>query len=387
VIAPWRTVPLRKVVQIDRSTVAPKDIEKGTTYVGLENIDSNGHFSGVGQVEQGELASGKFIFTEHHVLYGKLRPYLAKIARPNFRGVCSTDILPLLPGTEVCRDFLAHYLRQPCMVEYATSRSAGANLPRLSPNVLGDFKIPLPPLPDQRRIAAILDRADDLRAKRRAALAQLDGLAQSVFLDMLGDPVANPRRWPDAKVEGVLTFQQYGPRFFNERYSDSGTRIVRITDLGETGVLDFDSMPRLAVSSEDHERYALKPGDLIFARSGATVGKVALIRPSDPPCIAGAYFIAMRFAPSVTPEYAHAVFMSAGIRKAVARRSRQAAQQNFSGPSIRQLPFPVPPLTMQLDFGRVMSGIDSLKHRYRPSFATLESLFASLQHRAFRGEL
>jgi type I restriction enzyme S subunit len=51
------------------------------------------------------------------------------------------------------------------------------------------------------------------------------------------------------------------------------------------------------------------------------------------------------------------------------------------------LPFPVPPLTMQLDFGRVMSGIDSLKHRYRPSFATLESLFASLQHRAFRGDL
>ena len=81
----------------------------------------------------------------------------------------------------------------------------------------------------------MLDRAEALRAKRRAALAQLDTLTQSLFLDMFGDPVSNPRRWPDPTLGGLLTFQQYGPRFYNESYSAVGMRIVRITDLNEVG--------------------------------------------------------------------------------------------------------------------------------------------------------
>lgn len=101
------------------------------------------------------------------MLYGKLRPYLSKIARPNFAGVCSTDILPIRPGPSLDRDFLHHYLRLPNMVELANSRAAGANLPRLSPGVLAGFAVPLPPLREQRRIAEVLDRADSLRAQRR----------------------------------------------------------------------------------------------------------------------------------------------------------------------------------------------------------------------------
>ena len=66
--------------------------------------------------------------------------------------------------------------------------------------LLEHFRLPLPPLPEQRRIAAILDKADELRAKRRAALAQLDGLAQSVFVEMFGDPISNPKGWPTDAV-------------------------------------------------------------------------------------------------------------------------------------------------------------------------------------------
>ena len=84
------------------------------------------------------------------------------------------------------------------MVDYANSRAAGANLPRLSPSALAAFEIPLPPLAEQRRIAEVLDRAEALRAKRRAALAQLDSLTQSLFLDLFGDPRHQPERVPEA---------------------------------------------------------------------------------------------------------------------------------------------------------------------------------------------
>ena len=183
-----RSVPLSKVAKIDRTSLAPEKIQDGTAYLGLEHIESGGKILGAQQVESGELKSSKFQFTPEHILYGKLRPYLAKIALPDFDGICSTDIIPILPGPDIDRKYLLYFLRQGSMVEYANSRSSGANLPRISPKELEKFQIPLPQLEEQKRIAKILDAADALRAKRRESLAQLDALLQSTFLDLFGDP-------------------------------------------------------------------------------------------------------------------------------------------------------------------------------------------------------
>lgn|SRR5262249_50074176 len=102
-----------------------------------------------------------------------------------FEGVCSTDILPILPGRNVNRDYLYHYLRQPKMIDLATTRSAGANLPRISPKVLDEFEVLLPSLQEQCRIAAILDQADALREKRRRAIVKLHALLQSLWPHLL----------------------------------------------------------------------------------------------------------------------------------------------------------------------------------------------------------
>jgi len=130
----WPTVALADVAAIERDAIQPEQIEDDTIYVGLENIETGGAFSEVGQVDAGALASSKFRFSSRHVLYGKLRPYLAKIACPEFSGICSTDILPILPGPKIDRRYFFHYLRQPSMVDYANSRAVGANLPRLGPS-------------------------------------------------------------------------------------------------------------------------------------------------------------------------------------------------------------------------------------------------------------
>lgn len=384
----WSQVVLGDVVRVARSGIPPQAIEAGTTYVGLEHIDSGGNFIGVRAVDPGELASTKFSFSDRHVLFGKLRPYLKKTARPDFEGVCSTDILPLEPGREVDRDYLFHVLRRQHFVDEVTSLCAGANLPRISPKVLASLKIPLPSLAEQRRIAAILDKADALRTKRREATAKLDQLLQSVFLDMFGDPVSNPKGWPGNTTLGTLVSQmQYGPRFYNEKYSLDGIRIVRITDLSATGNLDFDAMPRMDVDTGVEEQFALQSGDLIFARTGATVGKVALIKESDPPSIAGAYFIRMRFDDSVLPRYVFTALQAKSIQKLISVKSRQAAQQNFSGPGLRQLPMPVPPLELQSRFVCLAQRLDQQKRNLQENAEKQDALFASLQHRAFSGTL
>ena len=183
----WPTVALGDVAAIDRASVQPNDIDAGTMYLGLEDIESWTGQLDPKPVDAGFLASSKFRFTPHHVLYGKLRPYLAKIACPNVAGICSTDILPILPGPKIDRRYLFQYLRRPDVVAHAAAQSGGANLPRLSPAALAAFEVPLPPLTDQRRIANLLDKADALRAKRRATLALLDSLTSAVFLEMFGD--------------------------------------------------------------------------------------------------------------------------------------------------------------------------------------------------------
>src|SRR5262249_52938866 len=106
-----RSVYLRDVVSIERDSVAPDAIEDGTVLIGLEHIDSSGQFVGLEQSKAETPKSTKFRFDQRHVLYGKLRPYLRKVARPTFSGICSTGILPLLPTERIDRDYLYHWLR------------------------------------------------------------------------------------------------------------------------------------------------------------------------------------------------------------------------------------------------------------------------------------
>lgn len=176
-----RTVALGEVARIERRGVDPRDLPGETRYLGLEHIARGGRIVGSDTIAGADLSSTKFLFTPEHVLFGKLRPNLGKVTRPGFSGVCSTDILPIRPDEALDRDYLAHYLVQPLMVDFAAARATGANLPRLSPSALAQFPILVPALGEQRRIAAILDAADAIRAKRRAQLTHLDELPQALF--------------------------------------------------------------------------------------------------------------------------------------------------------------------------------------------------------------
>jgi type I restriction enzyme S subunit len=260
--------------------------------------------------------------------------------------------------------------------------------PAIGLGEIEDFEISVPEeFDDQIRIAHLLGKVEGLIAQRKQHLQQLVDLLKSVFLEMFGDPMSNPKKWPDSGLGDALTFLQYGPRFYNESYSENGIRIVRITDLSESGELDFSEMPRLDVTSEEEEKFLLKPGDLIFARTGATVGKVAIIGPNDPPAIAGAYFIVMRFQPTLLPLYVRLVLTSSSVRAAIADRSRQAAQPNFSGPGLRKLPMPRPPIELQRDFAEIFEAVANLRVRYQRSLAGLQDLYGGLSQQAFKGEL
>ncbi len=273
----WGESELATIATLDRRTVSAGEIERGERYVGLENMTSDGRFEGVGGVEPGELKSNKFRFGPEHVLYGKLRPYLSKIARPNFTGICSTDILPIRPGPELDGTYLMHFLRTPAMVRHATTRATGINLPRLSPKELQRFVIPLPPIEEQRRIATVLDAADSLRAKRRQALAKLDDLTQATFIDMFGDPLTTtgPRRVV-ADVAEVVTGNT-PPRSDETNYGP-GIEWIKSDNIEESGVVS-SAAENLSAKGEAKGRVAPASAPLVvcIAGSPASIGRVGLL--------------------------------------------------------------------------------------------------------------
>ncbi|MDC0160555.1 restriction endonuclease subunit S [Gemmatimonadales bacterium] len=127
-------------------------------------------------------------------------------AREGFDGGFGAFCKVLRPGPEVDPHYFGHFFRTPEYRHIVSQLAAGANINNLKNEHLGRLEIPLPPLAEQKRIAGILDAADELRTKRRESIEQLDTLLQSVFLDMFGDPVTNPKEWDELGLADVAEF-------------------------------------------------------------------------------------------------------------------------------------------------------------------------------------
>ncbi len=176
-------VKLKEIALIERNSIAADKIKKGDKYVGLEHLESeSGRIIKIVSVIDGDLKSNKFSFDEDCVLYGKLRPYLNKISLPDFKGICSTDIVPIRPLKDKSNKyFISYILKQPYYIQLATDRSVGANLPRLSPRELELFEIIHPPLPLQNKFASIVKEVEQMKKQQKHSKEHIDNLFNALM--------------------------------------------------------------------------------------------------------------------------------------------------------------------------------------------------------------
>jgi len=383
----WTEATLGEIATIDRQSVQPENIKTGTTFIGLENITSEGLFTEVQTVEAGEIASNKFAFDSRHILYGKLRPYLKKIARPNFSGVCSTDILPIRPSSQIDRDFLCHYLRQPSYIDLATARSTGANLPRLSPKTLAEFPISFPPIATQKQIAAILDKADAVRRKRQEAIRLTEELLRSAFLEMFGDPGKNPNKWPTGYVADIAEIVTDGTHQTPE-HAESGVMLLSARNI-QNGFIDIseavDFVPR-----HEYERlsksYNPEPHDVLISCSGS-VGRVTVVRDFGSFSMVRSVAVIRPKLDLINSEFLESLLHSAYLRASMIKGSKQSSQANLFQGAIRELPIILPPLTLQEQWKTYKLRLKEASEKYSKMQNDLTNLFNSLLQRAFRGDL
>jgi len=381
----WPTDTLSSIAVLDRQSVNPSEADAETPYLGLEHLDGEGGIDCVETVGSAKLKSNKFHFTERHVLFGKLRPYLRKIAKPEFSGICSTDIIPILPKEGVTRDYLFYFLRTPAAVELATSRCSGANLPRLSPKQLASFQIPLPPLAEQKRIAGILDAADALRAKRRESLAQLDTLLQSTFLDMFGDPVTNPMGWDTYEIRkvGEVVTGNTPSRKRPEYYGDD-IEWIKSDNINNPSFFLTEAEEFLSAEGKKVARTAPERSVLVtcIAGSPSCIGNVAI---ANREVAFNQQINAFIPGERVDPWFAFGVFLIG--KRLVQRASTNSMKGMVNKSAFSAISIPVPPMPLQRRFVALVESIEQQKARQRAHLAELDTLFASLQSRAFRGDL
>ena len=387
----WKKVPLKNIAKIERNIVEAIAIKDGTRYVGLRNIATGGDFINVREVRNGELSSSKFSFTPKHLLYGKLRPYLAKIARPDFEGICSTDILPVLAGSKLSRDYLFYYLLQPSVVANASLRATGVNLPRLSPKSLAELEIYLPPLEDQKRIAAILDKADAIRRKRRQAIQLADEFLRSVFLDMFGDPVLNPKGWKEARLDQICEIVSGVTK--GRKLSSKPTVIVpymRVANVQDGRIL-IDDVQKIEVLESEIEKFRLKRGDILLTEGGDPdkLGRGAVWKGEIDPCIHQNHIFRVRTNDQIIlPGYLSALIGSQRGKRYFLKAAKQTTGvASINKTQLSGFPALIPPIDTQYEYLNRLENFDLMVDTQMRNYKESDNLFNSLTQRAFRGEL
>jgi type I restriction enzyme S subunit len=248
---------------------------------------------------------------------------------------------------------------------------------------LGKTLIPLPHVAEQRRIAAILDRADEMRAKRHATLAQIDNLPQAIFLDLFGDPVVNKRSWPLQKLGDVGTLDRgvskHRPRNAPELLGGSHP----LVQTGEVANCDGYIRTHAGTYSDIGLRQSkMWPAGTLCITIAANIAKTGILtfNACFPDSVVG--FLAKNPA---TVEFVR-TWLSF-LQKSLEDKAPESAQKNINLAILRELKIPFPSLQLQEEFARRVAAVEKLKAAHRASLAQFNALFASLQHRAFRGEL
>ncbi len=246
--------------------------------------------------------------------------------------------------------------------------------------------IPLAPLAHQRKAAKMLDQVDELRAKRRQAIALLDDLNQSIFIDIFGHPATNPKGWPIRTIDDLVESATYGT---GQKAATTGDlpvlRMGNITSSGRVDLSDLKYMQRVAIG----DRYLVHPGDILFNRTNSAdlVGKTAVYRDGPPVAYAG-YLVRVRTNHNGQPEYLSA-FLNSGYGKRVLRGMCKSivGMANINARELKKIRIPAPPVNLQEEFARRIQGIENIRSSHEAQLLKLDELFNSLQQRAFRGEL
>lgn len=389
----WRNIPVGELVEpvVSWNPLRASQDEE-FDYIDLSAVDQNTKtILAPRKVACGEAPSrARQLVAANDVLVSTVRPNLngvASVPAELDQATASTGFCVLRPrSNKLGSSYLFHWVKSPRFVSDMVKKATGASYPAVSDKIIFESLIPVPPLPEQIRIAAILDQADALRVKRREALAQLDSLTQSIFVEMFGDPASNFMGWTVTPLETVATKITDGEHQTPKR-TEFGIKLLSARNIRD-GYLDFGDVD--FIDDAEHQKISKRcnpeRGDILISCSGS-IGRVAIVETDEPLGLVRSAALVKPNHQKILSKYLETFLRTPHMNRMMINKAHSSSQANlFQGP-IRALPIVLPPISLQQEFVEKSDALQTLRNLHNAANSELENLFASLQHRAFRGEL
>lgn len=303
-------------------------------------------------------------------------------------GNITANLLRISPDSaKINSKYLWRYMRSEEFLRVLEQASSSTTIKTITMPGLKGINVPCPSLEQQKRIVAVLDKADVLRAKRRKAIEQLDALAQAIFIEMFGDPVTNPMRWGVASCDELCSRVTVGivvqPASY---YQPSGVPALRSLNI-KSNKFDLSELVYFsAVDNEALSKTRVWAGDVVVVRSGRP-GTAAVVSRELDGVNAIDILIASPKPDLLSGEYLSFFMNSNAGKRLVLGEERGQIQKHLNAGSLKKAEIPVPPIELQEKFVKRLKSLEESKVVLEKSALELDALFSSLQHRAFRGEL
>jgi type I restriction enzyme S subunit len=302
------------------------------------------------------------------------------------------DLRAIVPAKDIDGRYLAYYLKGSEQIVLGLVNNASHGTKRLPTELVEAIHVPIPPLSEQQRVAAILDKADAIRRKREQGMRLTEKLPRSTFLEMFGDPMTNPKGWNVVALGDLIAEGPQNGLYRPSSDYGNGTLIVRIDAFRGGETLTADSIgKRVRLDDSTRRLYQLEDGDLLINRvnSRSHLGKAAVVTDLREPVV----FESNMMRVSLKRDRAHPIYLLTLFgQPAITRQIQSAAkdavnQSSINQTDVRAFRLPLPPLPLQKRFAAIHTGTMHLRARMSQAKAEEKLLFASLVQRAFRGEL
>lgn len=285
----------------------------------------------------------------------------------------------LEPIASLDKRFLFHYFKQLRLESAGYSRHF---------KFLKETYVPVPPLAEQKRIAAILDKADAIRRKRQQAIQLADEFLRAVFLDMFGDPVTNPKWLPLGTIRDLVESANYGS---SAKASEAGGDypILRMGNITYEGAIDMTDLKYIDLTDKEKPKYLAVNGDLLFNRTNSKelVGKTAVYDRDYPVAIAG-YLIRVR-----TNDKGNSYYISGYLNSAHGKATLQnicksiVGMANINAQEMQDIPIIIPPVSLQNRYKDIVVSTKEKLAAHQAALNANNELFNALSQKAFSGNL
>lgn len=386
----WKACLLFEAVDIKGGSQPPKKVFKTEMQEGYVRLVQIRDYKSDRYLTYVPVNSTKKFCTTEDIMIGRYGPPVFQILR-GIEGAYNVALMKANPLTNMDRDFLFYLLSSPpvqkLVIENSqrTAGQTGVNL-----KLLNSCIIPLPPLDQQKKIAAILDTADAYRQKTKALIDKYDELTQSLFLDMFGDPVTNPKGWEQQKLGELLEITS-SKRIFKDEYVDNGVPFYRtkeIVELSKGNDISLELFISEARYAEIKSKYDLpEVGDILMSAVG-TIGVMWAVDTKKPFYFKDGNLVWLKSSilEDVNPTYLR-MTLEYLIEYEKYKLAEGGAYNALTIAKLKDFNVLLAPFELQNQFAERVKAIKVQKAQAQASLAQADNLFNSLLQKAFKGEL